>query len=30
MQQTIANILGVSIRDISIKATTTRKMGFCG
>lgn len=30
MQQTIANILGLQITDISIKATTTEKMGFVG
>lgn len=30
MQQTIAAILEVTIKDISIKATTTEKMGFVG
>lgn len=30
MQETIAGILGISTRDISIKATTTEKMGFVG
>jgi 2-C-methyl-D-erythritol 2,4-cyclodiphosphate synthase len=30
MQQTIAAILGVTERDVSIKATTTEKMGFVG
>lgn len=30
MQETIANILGIGVRDISIKATTTEKMGFVG
>jgi 2-C-methyl-D-erythritol 2,4-cyclodiphosphate synthase len=30
MQITIANILSVNIDDISIKATTTEKMGFAG
>jgi 2-C-methyl-D-erythritol 2,4-cyclodiphosphate synthase len=30
MQQTIATILDVSIKDVSIKATTTEKMGFVG
>lgn len=30
MQETIAGILGVSIRDVSIKATTTETMGFVG
>lgn len=30
MQLTIAQILGIGIRDISIKATTTEKMGFVG
>jgi len=30
MQQTIANICEVKINDVSIKATTTEKMGFVG
>lgn len=30
MQQTIAAILGLSDKDVSIKATTTEKMGFVG
>lgn len=30
MQQAIADVLGVTIEDISIKATTTEKMGFAG
>lgn len=30
MQTTIAAILKVSVQDISIKATTTEKMGFAG
>ena len=30
MQEAIAGILGISLRDISIKATTTEKMGFVG
>ena len=30
MQKTIASITGKSIKDISIKATTTEKMGFVG
>lgn len=30
MQTAIANILSVNIDDISIKATTTEKMGFAG
>lgn len=30
MQETIAGILSISIKDISIKATTTEKMGFVG
>lgn len=30
MQLTIAQILSIDIRDISIKATTTEKMGFVG
>jgi 2-C-methyl-D-erythritol 2,4-cyclodiphosphate synthase len=30
MQQAIAPIAGITIKDISIKATTTEKMGFVG
>ena len=30
MQQTIAEIVHVSISDVSVKATTTEKMGFVG
>ncbi|MDI9363668.1 MAG: 2-C-methyl-D-erythritol 2,4-cyclodiphosphate synthase [Flavobacterium sp.] len=30
MQATIANILNLTVKDISIKATTTEKMGFVG
>ena len=30
MQQTIAGILALKISDVSIKATTTEKMGFIG
>ncbi len=30
MQDTIANICGVTIKDVSIKATTTETMGFVG
>lgn len=30
MQEAIAGILGIGFRDISIKATTTEKMGFVG
>jgi 2-C-methyl-D-erythritol 2,4-cyclodiphosphate synthase len=30
MQYTIAEILGITNKDISIKATTTEKMGFVG
>jgi 2-C-methyl-D-erythritol 2,4-cyclodiphosphate synthase len=30
MQQVIARILDVEVRDVSIKATTTEKMGFVG
>ncbi|HEV8284655.1 MAG TPA: 2-C-methyl-D-erythritol 2,4-cyclodiphosphate synthase [Chitinophagaceae bacterium] len=30
MQKVISGIIGVSINDISIKATTTEKMGFIG
>jgi 2-C-methyl-D-erythritol 2,4-cyclodiphosphate synthase len=30
MQETIASILHITTKDISIKATTTEKMGFVG
>lgn len=30
MQQTIAAICGLTIKDVSIKATTTERMGFVG
>lgn len=30
MQQTIASILSLTVKDVSIKATTTEKMGFVG
>ena len=30
MQETIAGILELSVNDVSIKATTTEKMGFAG
>ncbi len=30
MQQTLAEILGVEVEDVSIKATTTEKLGFEG
>lgn len=30
MRQTIADILGISIEDVSIKATTTEQMSFVG
>lgn len=30
MQKTIANVLGIMEKDISIKATTTEQMGFVG
>ena len=30
MQETIAAICGISIKDISVKATTTEEMGFVG
>jgi 2-C-methyl-D-erythritol 2,4-cyclodiphosphate synthase len=30
MQQTIASIVGITVKDISIKATTTETMGFVG
>lgn len=30
MQEAISSILGISVNDVSIKATTTEKMGFVG
>ncbi len=30
MQQSIANICGLTVKDVSIKATTTERMGFVG
>jgi 2-C-methyl-D-erythritol 2,4-cyclodiphosphate synthase len=30
MQEVIASITGLSVNDVSIKATTTEKMGFVG
>ena len=30
MQEAIASILGIGLRDISIKATTNETMGFVG
>jgi 2-C-methyl-D-erythritol 2,4-cyclodiphosphate synthase len=30
MRETIASVCGITIQDISIKATTTEKMGFVG
>jgi len=30
MQETIASILQVEVSDVSVKATTTEKMGFVG
>jgi 2-C-methyl-D-erythritol 2,4-cyclodiphosphate synthase len=30
MQKSIADILNITIKDISIKATTTETMGFVG
>jgi 2-C-methyl-D-erythritol 2,4-cyclodiphosphate synthase len=30
MQQAIAKVLGIDVTDVSIKATTTEKMGFAG
>lgn len=30
MQQAIADILGITIKDVSIKATTTEELGFVG
>ncbi len=30
MQEVLANVMGIDINDISIKATTTEKLGFTG
>ena len=30
MQSCIANILDLTVEDVSVKATTTEKMGFVG
>jgi 2-C-methyl-D-erythritol 2,4-cyclodiphosphate synthase len=30
MQESIAGILNITVNDVSIKATTTEKMGFVG
>ena len=30
MQQTLAKVIGISVDDIAIKATTTEHLGFCG
>jgi 2-C-methyl-D-erythritol 2,4-cyclodiphosphate synthase len=30
MQEKIASVLGLTVRDVSIKATTTEQMGFVG
>jgi 2-C-methyl-D-erythritol 2,4-cyclodiphosphate synthase len=30
MQETIASIIQVDVTDVSVKATTTEKMGFVG
>jgi 2-C-methyl-D-erythritol 2,4-cyclodiphosphate synthase len=30
MQQTLAQVMGVDVDDVSIKATTTEKLGFTG
>jgi len=30
MKQTLAEVMGVDVEDISIKATTTEKLGFTG
>jgi 2-C-methyl-D-erythritol 2,4-cyclodiphosphate synthase len=30
MQSAIAGILGITIKDVSIKATTTEQLGFVG
>ena len=30
MQETLASVMGVDVDDVSIKATTTEKLGFTG
>lgn len=30
MQETLAKVMGISINDVSVKATTTEKLGFVG
>jgi 2-C-methyl-D-erythritol 2,4-cyclodiphosphate synthase len=30
MQETIAGILGITVKDVSVKATTTEQLGFVG
>jgi 2-C-methyl-D-erythritol 2,4-cyclodiphosphate synthase len=30
MQETLAQVMGIDVDDISIKATTTEKLGFTG
>ena len=30
MQETLAGVMGVDVDDVSIKATTTEKLGFTG
>lgn len=30
MQETMATVMGIDVDDISIKATTTEKLGFTG
>ena len=30
MQQTLANVMGIDEEDVTIKATTTEKLGFTG
>jgi 2-C-methyl-D-erythritol 2,4-cyclodiphosphate synthase len=30
MQETLASVMGVDVDDVSIKATTTDKLGFTG
>ena len=30
MRESIAGVLGISLSEVSVKATTTEKLGFCG
>jgi 2-C-methyl-D-erythritol 2,4-cyclodiphosphate synthase len=30
MRETMAEVMGVSVEDVSVKATTTEKLGFVG